>query len=469
MRSSMTRVLLAVGLAFVLGACSSGNGGNGDAMPSPTEDVQSELDKVKKQLADLMAMGRPADQAEIKRLQGILDATEMQQQAEQMKDDVKMAAALLAGLQGSAFNTGTLTLTPDETISGADAGPSPSHLTVILKATNDVIGSLGSWQGKKYRHGMMNDPVNTAVLYTNKGPGSSVPWLDEYEEGDDGYSKVNNTLTFTGAGMDVFAKVDSSNFDVDSGPKHFKVPGSGVLNISGTYDGASGTYRCTGNGGAICTATVEEKGFTLGGVGVAWTFSPTAGAMVFRADSKYLAFGWWLNDSDMGQMVAPLAHNEGETMASALDEATGTATYMGAAAGKYALRSSLGGVADAGHFTAAATLKADFSKARITGTLDDFMGADGERNWSVDLMEAGIHQTGIFGATFNPDCTKCSMTEWTIDGVSEEKAGTWEGTFYDPIELGKDGARTPMSANGTFAAEYGAIGHMIGAFGAEKQ
>ena len=64
--------------------------------------------------------------------------------------------------------------------------------------------------------------------------------------------------------------------------------------------------------------------------------------------------------------------------ATGLDALEGTATYMGGAAGKYALRSSTGGTNDAGHFTARATLNADFSDDSITGTIDNFMGADGK-------------------------------------------------------------------------------------------
>ena len=57
----------------------------------------------------------------------------------------------------------------------------------------------------------------------------------------------------------------------------------------------------------------------------------------------------------------------------------GTATYSGGAAGKYALHSTTGGTNDAGHFTADATLEANFNNDTVSGTIDGFMGAD----WSV--------------------------------------------------------------------------------------
>ena len=81
----------------------------------------------------------------------------------------------------------------------------------------------------------------------------------------------------------------------------------------------------------------------------------------------------------------------------------GTATYMGGAAGKYALSSSTGGTNDAGHFTAKATLEADFNvDDMISGTIDTFMGADGmARDWSVELKESGVGNTGVHSTVSN--------------------------------------------------------------------
>ena len=73
----------------------------------------------------------------------------------------------------------------------------------------------------------------------------------------------------------------------------------------------------------------------------------------------------------------------------------GSATYRGGAAGKYALSSSTGGTNDAGHFTATATLEADFEKAEVTGTIDRFMGADGQsRDWTVELKKSALFNDG---------------------------------------------------------------------------
>ena len=136
---------------------------------------------------------------------------------------------------------------------------------------------------------------------------------------------------------------------------------------------------------------------------------------------------------------------------------------MGGAAGKYALASSTGGKNYAGHFTARATLEADFTNnddadSGITGTIDMFIGADGQsRNWEVELSGSAIGNGGAFS-----DAT--DRTTWTIDGRATAESGTWSGPLYDTGEEG-----VPEVAAGTFYTEYGTAGRMVGAFGANEQ
>ena len=142
-----------------------------------------------------------------------------------------------------------------------------------------------------------------------------------------------------------------------------------------------------------------------------------------------------------------------------LDTLKGTATYMGGAAGKYALSSSTGGTNDAGHFTAKATLNANFTDNSITGTIDSFMGADGmSRAWSVELKEAVVAATG--GITR----VDANDTVWTINGTAAEASGEWPG---DLMDNGDD--NIPKVATGTFHSMYGNDGTMVGAFGANVQ
>ena len=101
-------------------------------------------------------------------------------------------------------------------------------------------------------------------------------------------------------------------------------------------------------------------------------------------DANYASYGWWIHksedDSDYTASAFVDVKGTGEAPAPLQPSTTlqGTATYMGGAAGKYALSSSTGGTNDAGHFTARATLEADFSddiRSRAPST--SFMGADG--------------------------------------------------------------------------------------------
>ena len=78
---------------------------------------------------------------------------------------------------------------------------------------------------------------------------------------------------------------------------------------------------------------------------------------------------------------------------------TGSATYAGHAAGKFALNNPLDGTGDGGHFTADATLSATFGPTSggndlvegsgITGMIDNFMANDKSVPWSVSLHRAG--------------------------------------------------------------------------------
>ena len=163
-----------------------------------------------------------------------------------------------------------------------------------------------------------------------------------------------------------------------------------------------------------------------------------------------------------------------------LSSLTGSATYAGHAAGKFALDYSrnkvLDGASDGGHFTADAELKATFGSgatAGVTGTIDNFRLNDGSEDpgWSVALARGGIRP----GGAISPPAD--DPTVWSIDGVAAAASGTWSGTMYDELPgdpPGGDGNTIPTTVTGTFYSEYGAstssvVGRMVGAFGANKQ
>ena len=344
-----------------------------------------------------------------------------------------------------------------------------------------TVAANHGWEGKRHAAEPTGD-VGTyeSYVYSNVGePTEGAKFSAQYPSSE-GFVSDAGVVTIDTSGTDTPAsRVASPSFDQSAGTKTFKLPtpnldGVSRINILGSFHGVSGTYTCVPTGGH-CAATVAATGFTLGfvdegtttGAGT-WTFKPSnPDAKVMSVDDMvYASYGWWLHKSEDGATytASAFATARGNVdAASGITALRGTATYMGGAAGKYALSSSTGGENDAGHFTARATLEADFNADMISGTIDNFMGADGEsRDWSVELKKSGVGDTGIITGS---DGTGDPMeTVWTIGGTAAGADGRWSGTLYDN---GDD--NVPQVATGTFHSIYGRDGRMVGAFGANKQ
>ena len=235
--------------------------------------------------------------------------------------------------------------------------------------------------------------------------------------------------------------------------------------IMGTYEGATGTYKCAAD--AACTVTVNGEG-TVSGVSNDndWIFIPADGAEVDVADTAFLHYGFWLKKSTDSDGV--VTYNEVETFAGATGLGSrstgtinGTASYRGGAMGVYVrhVYSEGGGKiasSAAGHFTADANLKANFGgndvpvniHNTITGTIDNFVLSGGEASdWSVDL-EGTIDLTST-----TPDFSGKAK-----GGVGD---GDLDGHFYG------DADTLPAAATGEFNATMN-NGAVAGAFGLNK-
>ena len=368
------------------------------------------------------------------------------------------------------------------TIGTGDAAGTAVNLSEDKKT---MVADNHGWMGKKYMaSGTGVDGMYEAVVYSNVGdptPGKmfgSAAADDDYE-----YTLVGGSLSESDT-EGTASRVASSSFDQPAGTKTFKLPENNkAVLISGSYHGVAGTYSCVPGSGNTCAARVAVSGFDLGGVTAAdppvfgagnavWTFKPSnPKARVMSVDDmNYASYGWWIHKSADGKTYTASAFVDdmGSVPAAAgLDTLKGTATYMGGAAGKYALYSSTGGTNDAGHFTAKAMLEADFNDNMISGTIDNFMGADGKaRDWSVELKESGFNATGMIAASDGESGVDdpLKMTVWTIGGTAADAAGQWSGALKDN---GDDGV--PKVATGTFYSMYSTSGKMVGAFGANKQ
>ena len=248
--------------------------------------------------------------------------------------------------------------------------------------------------------------------------------------------------------------------------------------VSGKYDGAPGVYKCVE--GCSSTSDGKDSPISLGGT---WTFTPDKGAMVSTPDAHYLYYGWWVHKNDKGAPMAASAFagvveptDDPLDTAGNLTAITGSATYVGNAAGKFAIDNVLAGTGSGGHFTADAELNAKFSGtgAGVTGTIDNFRLNDGSEDpgWSVALMNGDL---GNDGGMIEPPEAGEDATVWSINGNKAPASGTWNGTMYDeapgPVAKGTpgDGSNIPTTVTGTFYSEFGSIGRMVGAFGANKQ
>jgi hypothetical protein len=267
----------------------------------------------------------------------------------------------------------------------------------------------------------------------------------------------------------------------------------------GTFDGAPGEYRCTGT----CASTNDGKGSPSELTGT-WHFKPDSGAMVHQLDAHYLYYGWWVSKDKDGMPTAASAFTgrfgtpgddsatdddglnagwDGDyvTTPAGSETITGSATYAGHAAGKFAMDNPLDGTGDGGHFTAEASLSAKFSGTTgvgITGTIDNFRLNDGSEDagWSVSLHRADFGTGGAISAPTDDggttDVNEALGTTWSINDNKAPASGTWSGMMYDEMPGNApdgDGSNIPTTVTGTFYSEFSTIGRLVGGFGADKQ
>ena len=372
---------------------------------------------------------------------------------------------------------------------GTDPAASAATATLSEDKKTTVADNHG-WEGKRYTHSVTTGDdkgdMYEAVVYSDVGaPTMGAKFSAQYPDTaayvTDGVVTVDTTGTDTPA-----SRVAIDSFTQSAGSKTFPLPDpnpSGVQRITeaGSFHGVRGTYTCTPTDAqSTCSATLATKGLTL--AGGAWTFKPTnAEARVTEtADSDYSSYGWWLRTKADGSLTASAFVDDRGTAPTTDITAlvAGSATYRGGAAGKYALSSVTGGTNDAGHFTARATLEADFGKDEVTGTIDQFM-ADGEsKDWTVELKKSALFndgtvigdrtRTGIDTAAATADDV-AQKTVWTIGETAAAASGEWSGALKDTANTKTDTTGVPKVGTGTFYTEYGTAGRMVGAFGVKKQ
>ena len=399
---------------------------------------------------------------------------------------VAAGTALSDGERAAAYNDASVpsTVTPAATADTRIMVGIGTDTPVALSEDKDAtVAANHGWEGKMYTASPDDDGTYEAVVYSNVGeptmgkkfgsaatvPGDGTGDYEYQLDAADRDNNANKALTIVAATH--AAQIALPSVTRTAGKETFKLPeqnpsGEQFITVHGSLHGVSGVFSCAPTPADGCTAAVAAKGFTL--EGGTWLFIPSNpdARVTDVPDANYASYGWWIHKSEDGNTFTASAFvdEKGNVPAAAgLNTLQGTAKYRGGAAGKYALSSSTGGTNDAGHFTARATLEADFSDNSITGTVDNFMGADGmSRDWSVELKEAAIAPTG--GITRAGADQTDNDTAWTIGGTAADASGTWSGTLFDN---GNDDV--PKVGTGTFYTEYSTGGKMVGAFGVNKE
>ncbi len=480
----LMKACLAAVFAIGLAACSSSdNGGtasNGDSTPAPSGPTQAELD---------------AEQARADAAEAALQAEKDKQAADAAKANAKEALALFNSFTdtvgttttadvvtvavtavsdsddggGSAEVTGTATPTQD----GDAVGPGVGGQEVVRTAES----MLGAWQGTMLTDSDTPGNSSTVVVYTDVAANMSKPFKAVYATDAPAYNGTDQTGVTALLTTNSAAMISAPQFAGEGLKNHpaNNVAGDMVA-YSGTFDGAQGTYSCTPGDGTPCTSNMTSSGIVLAGGG-GWSFDPVDTANVSQPDGAYAYFGWWLNKTASGNPEVDVFY--GYTGGGAVTDTTfnalgGTATYTGAAAGKYAMNRGADQYATGGHWTADATLVANFedptaadaaarvsAAGSITGTIDNFMAGGESMDWSVKLNSTAI-EIAADAADFTGD------TVWTVGGADGAEGGSWEGAFYDQTTPEDGGNNVPSTVAGEFQAVYGSVGHMVGAFGANN-
>ena len=498
-------------------------------MDDPTTTEADESSGLYKQLADAMAeaqmykdmVGMEADgdnpeatglykmiadaeakatmyKAQLDALQGTIDTGEMAGASAMAKTlytvldgDVETGVAGADATDITNIIGGNTTTLADNLMVGIENG----MLTVKIKdytMADDAPAMIGEdWRGATAENKARR---RTVTVYSDRGTDGGLPLFDVYdpnprEAGKPRSYPIVNTDTPNDDTDIEWSVVRRPDGDTTGGAD----PGSAMF--MGSVRGVPGTFTCP----TTCTAPSRHSDDTVTATAVGtWTFVPDDPSVAIEeADGIYLTFGWWLTKDAGGTPTGYGLVTMDAGMADATDNTTpgggtdglvGTATYKGAAAGKYALPSTTDGTYTGGHFTAMATIEADFDadgttakdSIALSGTIDNFMTGDESYDWTVKLMVdsdtatpnvmdpiANLGTDSGHGLDNTVNSTVGLTTEWSMGASAATAGGAWEPTFHYKPFAPNVTTGIPDAVTGTFNA-MGSIGNLQGAFGANK-
>ncbi len=424
--------------------------------------------------AERLAAEEEALQAEQEAAAAEAERLRLEQEAEKARQEADAAVARRA-LAGTRTRGGaTLDATP-----GYNA---PASITAPDIAGTPSTGSMGRWLKTTLadRTGAMHDVIE---IYSDvEAPKGSDFATSSYNSGNSVINAEGEVIgSVTIANADHTGLVASGSFPstsgtpqrynlVDRGPTQGEIdadddisgtgrdetryPSRYMAELSGRFHGASGRFRCGDNAGTT-SCTVQNRGgtFWFGGT---WQFVPSSGTVkILIDDAEHMWFGWWSRYTVADDSWAFVADHGGNVLTD-VAAVTGMATYRGQAAGRYAIFEPATGDSGAGNFTASAELRADFDADSVSGSITGFSNAP---NWKLTL-NAGDITAGAVAVDTNG-------VTWSINDVPVD-SGAWEADFYSNLPTAESTGVVPYGIAGTFQADYGSTGRLIGAFGAHR-
>ena len=464
----------------------------------------------RKTLEDLIGGINTTFESATGRRQTAMDTIDKRETANMLYDGIKPATTGVANLRANQVR-GMYKNKLDKDIEIEIGIKAP----VTLTEDETKVEDLYEWKGKRYT---ADDGKYEAHVYSKEIIKEGAKFNADSVDFSDSYTDSTNILVQAAFHDANRAHVDLPSIKKDGGWIELNELGQRAT-INGSFWGVDGQYVCSPGADNVCIARWElgenltdyESTYQFGtrnkegSVATTnrnkWTFQPNNAEDKIQENPVHFSYGWWIHTGDDEWTASGFADQKayygrsgsgtaitGSVQilpAAEISSLTGKATYTGGAAGKYALYDATGDANDSGHFTARATLTADFEDGTdpgiITGKIDKFKGADGkDRNWSIELKgptntgDANLHNivTGPGGTTFSPVSTmKDKATNWSIDGVkSTSDSGSWQGTLSYPKVLDDSGiTEIPSIATGVFYSENQQHnGKIVGGFGADE-
>ena len=220
---------------------------------------------------------------------------------------------------------------------------------VGLLKNDDNVPDIRGWKGSDSSGTHSSGTSAMLRVYSNKAAAGKAPRFSVV--GDVGTGQLFRAIGDTGTdpiisetnAYEIRATATSDKVEADDFPAVGAANPLGTYlgteqrTIEGKYDGAEGTFKCTG---PTCTATREDDGDIMFSAG--WTFTPGDGKTNDIKDAKYLEFGWWVHKDKSKAPTYSDVFYDSSTASTALDDIPATlngmtATYEGAAAGKFAI------------------------------------------------------------------------------------------------------------------------------------